>query len=52
MGALSIWHLIVLLAVVMFVVGAGKRHAVSNFLGDVGLGLRKLKDANKDDARD
>lgn len=49
MGALSIWHLLVLLAVVMLVVGAGKRHAVSSFMADIGKGVRELRKGVKDE---
>jgi len=49
MGALSIWHLLILLAVIMLVIGAGKRHVVSDFLGDVGKGVRRIRTEAKGD---
>jgi len=49
MGAFSIWHILILLGVVMLLFGAGKRHVVSDFLGDIGLGFRRLKEGVRED---
>ena len=40
MGSLSIWHMLILLAVVLLVFGTGR---VSNLMGDVAKGVKAFK---------
>jgi sec-independent protein translocase protein TatA len=41
MGSLSIWHLLIVLAVILIIFGAGK---LPNVMGDFGRGIRSFKE--------
>ncbi len=47
MGGLSIWHLLILLAVVVLVFGGGGK--LSKIMGDFGKGINSFKAGLKDD---
>jgi sec-independent protein translocase protein TatA len=46
MGSLSIWHWIVVIAVVLLLFGRGK---ISDLMGDVAQGIKAFKKGMKDD---
>jgi sec-independent protein translocase protein TatA len=46
MGSLSIWHLLILLAVVLLLFGKGK---ISEIMGDVANGIKSFKKGMSDD---
>jgi sec-independent protein translocase protein TatA len=46
MGSLSIWHWIVVIAVVLLLFGRGK---VSDLMGDVAKGIKEFKKGMRDD---
>lgn len=46
MGAMSLWHWIVVIAVIALLFG---RNMISSTMEDVAKGLRKLKDINKEE---
>ena len=46
MGSLSIWHWIVVIAVVLLLFGRGK---ISDLMGDVAQGIKSFKKGLKDD---
>jgi len=46
MGSLSIWHWIVVIAVVLLLYGRGK---ISDLMGDVAQGIKAFKKGMKDD---
>ena len=48
MGSLSIWHWIVVIAVVLLLFGRGK---ISDLMGDVANGIKAFKKGMQDDAR-
>lgn len=47
MGSLSIWHWLIVLAVVLVLFGRGK---IPELMGDVAKGIRNFKHGLKDDA--
>jgi len=47
MGAFSIWHWLIVLAVVLVLFGGGGK--ISRLMGDVGKGLKNFKKSIKDD---
>ena len=47
MGSLSIWHWIVVIAVVLLLFGRGK---ISDLMGDVAQGIKAFKKGMQDDA--
>ena len=47
MGSLSIWHLVIVLAVVMVLFGG--RGKISSLMGDLGKGLKSFKAGMKDE---
>ena len=48
MGSLSIWHWIVVIAVVLLLFGRGK---ISDLMGDVANGIKAFKKGMQDDER-
>ncbi len=48
MGAFSIWHWLIVLAVVVILFGGGNK--LSRLMGDFGRGLRSFKSNMKEDA--
>ena len=48
MGSLSIWHWIVVIAVVLLLFGRGK---ISDLMGDVAQGIKAFKKGMQDDER-
>ena len=48
MGSLSIWHWIVVIAVVLLLFGRGK---ISDLMGDVAQGIKAFKKGMQDDTR-
>lgn len=46
MGGLSIWHWLIVLAVVLILFGSGK---VGNLMGELGRGVRSFKNSLSDD---
>ena len=48
MGSLSVWHWIVVIAVVLLLFGRGK---ISDLMGDVAQGIKAFKNGMKDDER-
>ena len=49
MGSLSIWHWIVVIAVVLLLFGRGK---ISDLMGDVAQGIKAFKKGMQDDDKD
>ena len=49
MGSFSIWHWLVVLAIVLVLFGRGR---VSDIMGEFGKGLKSFKDGIKDDAEE
>ena len=49
MGSLSIWHWIVVIAVVLLLFGRGK---ISDLMGDVAHGIKAFKKGMQDDDKD
>lgn len=49
MGALSMWHWVIVLAVILIVFGAGK---LPNVMGDFAKGIKSFKAGLKDDDED
>ena len=49
MGSLSIWHWIVVIAVVLLLFGRGK---ISDLMGDVGQGIKAFKKGMQDDTKE
>lgn len=45
MGAMSLWHWVVVVAVVALLFG---RNVISSTMADLGKGLRQLRDINKE----
>ena len=50
MGALSIWHWVIVLAVVLVLFGGGGK--ISRLMGDFGKGLKSFKKGMKEEAED
>ncbi len=50
MGGLSIWHWLIIGAIVLVVFGGGGK--ISSMMGDAGRGLKAFKDGMKDDQDD
>lgn len=46
MGALSIWHIVIVLVVVLLLFGTGK---LSGLMGDAAKGIKAFKDGLKDE---
>lgn len=49
MGSFSVWHWMIVLAVVLLLFGRGK---IPELMGDVAKGIRNFKSGLKDDAAD
>ena len=49
MGSFSIWHWLIVLAVVLVLFGRGR---VSDVMGEFGKGLKSFKDGMKDDSEE
>ncbi len=49
MGSFSIWHILIVAAVVLVLFGGGK---LSGLMGDAGKGIKAFKDGLKDEADD
>jgi sec-independent protein translocase protein TatA len=47
MGGLSIWHWLIIAAIVLVIFGGGGK--LSSLLGDAGKGMKAFKDGLKDD---
>ena len=50
MGGLSIWHWLIIGAIVLVIFGGGGK--ISSMMGDAGRGLKAFKDGMKDDQDD
>jgi len=50
MGAMSIWHWLIVIAVALLLFGGGGK--ISSIMGDFGKGLRNFKKSMKDDSEE
>jgi len=50
MGALSIWHILLIAVVALLLFGGGSK--ISNLMGDAAKGIKAFKDGLKDDEDD